>query len=250
MVLVVVLALGTKKFVVGITISAFLLIFLEYVGKNACGMLNPCSDAQKGLRLIVQRIQRFFRFKEDNSDQNNEDCFHPGCSGFKNCESMSSFQETKVMEPDCDEKEIMDEHICKGKLGYQEIDSKKVVMEDDESTCEVLELKRRKSPKDKIKSKTTKLVPKKLHRKLGFQGISLKKVMMEEEESKCEVLELKRRKSRKDKIKSKMKKLVPKKLRSSKKEENNSESSEIYSIREDTISICEGDESEDEKNQK
>ncbi|KAL2467424.1 Uncharacterized protein Adt_43275 [Abeliophyllum distichum] len=81
--------------------------------------------------------------------------------------------------------------------------------------------------------------------KLGYQDISLKKVMMEEE-----VLELKRRKSRKDKIKSKMKKLVPKKLRSSKKEDNNSEGSEIYSIREDTISTCEEDESEDEKNQK
>ncbi|KAL2467423.1 ethylene-responsive nuclear protein/ethylene-regulated nuclear protein (ERT2) [Abeliophyllum distichum] len=94
-VLVVVFALGMKKFVVGITISAFLLIFLEYVGKNACGILNPCSDAQRRLRMIVQRIQRFFRFKEDNSDQNNENCFDPGCSGFKKCESMSSFQETE-----------------------------------------------------------------------------------------------------------------------------------------------------------
>jgi len=187
LVVVLVLVLGTKKLVVGITISAFLLIFLEYVGKYTCGMLKPCSDAQKGLRLTVQRV---FRCKEDNSDQKN---FDPGCSDFDNCESMRPFQESRVIEQYCGEvipreKEIMDEHICK------QIDSEKVVNDVEESICEVLELKRRMS--------------------------------------------------RKDKIKSKMKKLVPKKLRSSKKEENNSRSSKIYSF------PCEEDESEDDKNQK
>lgn len=161
-ILVLVLALGTKKFVVGITISAFLLIFLEYVDKYTCRMLKPFSDAQKGLRLIVQRV---FRFKEDNSDQKNKDSFDPDCSDFENCESKMSFQESRVIEPECGEdipreKEIMDEHICKGKLRYEQIE--KVVNEEEESICEVLELKRRMSRKDKIKSKMKKLVPKKL----------------------------------------------------------------------------------------
>ncbi|CAA3033806.1 Hypothetical predicted protein [Olea europaea subsp. europaea] len=56
MFLVVNLAFGRTRFVMGFTILAFLLI-------------RPCSNAQKGLIVIVQRIQRFSRFKEDNSDQ-------------------------------------------------------------------------------------------------------------------------------------------------------------------------------------
>lgn len=56
----------------------------------------------------------------------------------------------------------MDGHICQGKLGCQEIDSKNVVTKDEESTHELLELERKMSRKDKIKSKMKKLIRKKL----------------------------------------------------------------------------------------
>ncbi|XP_057470853.1 uncharacterized protein LOC130759684 [Actinidia eriantha] len=43
------LALGTKKFVVGITMSAFLLLSIEYAGKHLYRLLKPCANAQRSL---------------------------------------------------------------------------------------------------------------------------------------------------------------------------------------------------------
>lgn len=51
-----VLALGAKKFALGLTISAFFLIFMESMGKNAFGLLIPCHDLKKQLRLMKVKI--------------------------------------------------------------------------------------------------------------------------------------------------------------------------------------------------
>lgn len=48
--LVVVVALYTKKVVVGITMGAFLLLLFEYVGNLFFGFLKPCEDAKRNLQ--------------------------------------------------------------------------------------------------------------------------------------------------------------------------------------------------------
>lgn len=56
---VAVLALCTTKFAVWITLSAFLLLFLEYVGKHFVCLLKPCSNAKSVLQNIAQRVCDF-----------------------------------------------------------------------------------------------------------------------------------------------------------------------------------------------
>ncbi|KAM5587383.1 hypothetical protein ABKV19_006025 [Rosa sericea] len=53
---VVVLALCTTKFAVGITLSAFLLLFLECVGKHFSCLAKPCSNAKSALQYMAKRI--------------------------------------------------------------------------------------------------------------------------------------------------------------------------------------------------
>ncbi|KAI5679482.1 hypothetical protein M9H77_00709 [Catharanthus roseus] len=56
---VVVLALGSKKFAVGLTMSAFFLFLIEYVAKYSCRLLVPCSEAKRRLGLKLQGILHF-----------------------------------------------------------------------------------------------------------------------------------------------------------------------------------------------
>ncbi|XP_062012551.1 uncharacterized protein LOC133729100 [Rosa rugosa] len=53
---VVVLALCTTKFAVGITLSAFLLLFLECVGKHFSCLAKPGSNAKSALQYMAKRI--------------------------------------------------------------------------------------------------------------------------------------------------------------------------------------------------
>lgn len=59
---VVVLALSTKKLAVGVTLSAFLLLFLEYVGKHLASFFKPCSKAKSVLQNMAQRASSFLLF--------------------------------------------------------------------------------------------------------------------------------------------------------------------------------------------
>ncbi|XP_047328632.1 uncharacterized protein LOC124932072 [Impatiens glandulifera] len=62
---VVALALGTKQFVVGLIISAFLLIFMEFIGK-------PCQQAQISLRNFFEQIKRITRIKNVQTGSENQ----------------------------------------------------------------------------------------------------------------------------------------------------------------------------------
>ncbi|XP_030552389.1 uncharacterized protein LOC115756672 [Rhodamnia argentea] len=53
---VVVLALSTKGLVIGVTMSAFLLLFLELVGKRVACLLRPCPDARMGFAGSIERV--------------------------------------------------------------------------------------------------------------------------------------------------------------------------------------------------
>ncbi|KAJ9707446.1 hypothetical protein PVL29_002463 [Vitis rotundifolia] len=55
MLVVVILALGTKKLTVGITMFAFLLLFLEYAVKWVFGSLTLCFDAQIAIKSLIPK---------------------------------------------------------------------------------------------------------------------------------------------------------------------------------------------------
>ncbi|XP_022140249.1 uncharacterized protein LOC111010961 [Momordica charantia] len=56
MFLVAVLALSTKKLVVGVTLSASLLLVLEFVGKRAVRFLKPCANGEAALRSFIHKV--------------------------------------------------------------------------------------------------------------------------------------------------------------------------------------------------
>ncbi|KAJ7969164.1 Ethylene-responsive nuclear / ethylene-regulated nuclear protein (ERT2)-like protein [Quillaja saponaria] len=60
-----VLTFCTKKLTVGITMSAFVLLFLEYLGKRCVSWLNlkPCLDSNMELKSLAQRVSNFVWFK-------------------------------------------------------------------------------------------------------------------------------------------------------------------------------------------
>ncbi|KAH9796024.1 ethylene-regulated transcript 2 (ERT2) [Citrus sinensis] len=80
--LVVVLALSSKRLAVGITKSAFLLLFLEFVGTRVLVHLRPCSKARTVFDCFVERVKLW--------------CF---CKGKKDAD-VSSLEEIKRFEKD------------------------------------------------------------------------------------------------------------------------------------------------------
>ncbi|KAL5561324.1 hypothetical protein UlMin_031071 [Ulmus minor] len=50
------LALSTKKLAVGITLSAFVLLCLEYLGKHFLCFFKPCSVAKEALKSTIRRV--------------------------------------------------------------------------------------------------------------------------------------------------------------------------------------------------
>ncbi|KAI6703251.1 hypothetical protein NL676_012387 [Syzygium grande] len=52
---VVVLALSTRGLVIGVTMSAFLLLFLEFVGKRVACFVRPCPHARTGFEGLIGR---------------------------------------------------------------------------------------------------------------------------------------------------------------------------------------------------
>lgn len=75
---VVVIALWTKRFAVGLTMSAFLLFFVEFIGKKTYRFFEPCSGGKRRLRLSMQSIFqvnaiRFFRRNESFDEKFHEE---------------------------------------------------------------------------------------------------------------------------------------------------------------------------------
>ncbi|KAL3522889.1 hypothetical protein ACH5RR_015723 [Cinchona calisaya] len=172
---VVVLALGTKKFAVGLTMSAFFLFFVEYFGICLYRLLMPCSEAKKRLRLMIRRIPNFLRIREKKLDEDNrvskeamgeqeEISEITGCSVLQNQRLISPVCEVPIIRPkkflvpfiediQCLEEKEINEFGFDGKLIHQGSESKMVVLEKEECRCEVLELKKIKSLRAKIKTK-------------------------------------------------------------------------------------------------
>ncbi|XP_019169613.1 PREDICTED: uncharacterized protein LOC109165349 [Ipomoea nil] len=169
--LMVVLALGTKKFALGITVSAFLLFFLEYLGKHVSGVFEPYSKAKERLRPIVMGAWSFVSSKMGRLEE--EDCVFksplvesvspPVCSFAKSDGKSSVIQEIEIEELEevqyrndiSYEKSLFDRELkCEGDLEVR-------MEKETEVRSEFSEFKIGESHKAKIKSKMKIVVPKK-----------------------------------------------------------------------------------------
>ena len=63
---VVVLALSAKKLVVGTTLSAFLLLLLEFVGKRSVRFLKPCTHGETALRSLIRKVLKHLWIGKDD----------------------------------------------------------------------------------------------------------------------------------------------------------------------------------------
>ncbi|KAH0698702.1 hypothetical protein KY284_012917 [Solanum tuberosum] len=150
------LVLGMNNLVMGVTMSAFLLFLLEYLGERLYGFF---SGLQRRVRLMIQGIRDIFRAKVVEEDK--DDCVFKaplelskdGCSDF-GCQ----IQEIEVAQVE-DSQGIRD-----GKAKCVGVD---VMEKGEESRYDLCESKEKKSHRAKMKSKMKKLVPKKFRKKKG-----------------------------------------------------------------------------------
>nr|GLL30082.1 uncharacterized protein LOC109174047 [Ipomoea trifida] len=158
--LLVVLALGAKKFAVGITLSAFFLFFVDYMARNVFRNehLVPCPEVREKWRLIITRV---VRLKEESLE------LPPESSQF---EEIQIVQPRCYLEPPYRKEETDDPSYCGKSFRPEGIKSISELIEEDEDICEVPESKSGKSRRAKIKSKMKKLFPK----RIGKTGKDLK----------------------------------------------------------------------------
>jgi hypothetical protein len=206
--LVVCFIFGMKRLTVGITVSAFLLLFLEYVGEQTCGLLKQSCDSQGALGSMVRRVCVLLTFKEVKLDEKSgehmipelqqEHSLKPGSSYLRSSGSRCRNQEIEIVDTNGSLVTQVDEIQSENEIAF--------------GSC---------------------LVP-----GLGCDETESREVAIEKEEKKCEVAELKTAKSRRAKMKLKMKKFFPKKLRSRK--EHDCQRLEI--VKEDGVFPCDGQE--------
>lgn len=201
--LVVVLALGSKKFALGLTMSAFFLFFVEYVGIYVYRLFIPCSEAKKRLRLVVLKFLRIGEEKGENK-------------GFKVSLNLEGQQET-----------------CNS--GYSDFQDQRLI--DPVGKVEIARLQRFMVPLlEDIQSQEKKSDEFSCDGKLNLQGSVSELVVLEEKgEDSCEV---KKRKSRRAKMKTKIKHMFSRKSRSVKKKEGKLEG-EISPIGEENVMTSE-----------
>lgn len=143
---VVVVALMTKRMVLGATVSAFCLFFVEYLVKCLYRLLR---------RLLISRTRKtkvsFTRTEWDNSEGGSVS----GCSSL----TVSSEEVHDIpADSDSDSSKISE---------FEDRGSGKGSLESDQdSNCEGLSCKSKGSRKEKVKSKMKKLVPKKIRKSI------------------------------------------------------------------------------------
>lgn len=165
-VVAVVLITSVKQLTVGITFSAFLLLFLEYTGKRVVSCLRPCSDANVGIiKCLAEKFCSWVWFQK--LCEGSESLIVEGENNIvmselvvgAECSSVSlSFEEIEVVEKKSEVVGVCcEETLCCPEM--QEDSNVKVV-----DSCEISQCKTKDSRNSvKLKSKMVKkLVPKKL----------------------------------------------------------------------------------------
>lgn len=109
---VVIIALWTKRFAVGLTMSALLLFFVEFIRKKTYRFMEPCSGVKRRsrLRLLMQSIFQvitisFFRRNESFDEifivEEEEEERNLGSHGNSNCEIMQIASEPMLTVDGC-----------------------------------------------------------------------------------------------------------------------------------------------------
>ncbi|CAK7357331.1 unnamed protein product [Dovyalis caffra] len=179
MLLVVVLGLSTKKLVVGITMSAFVLIFLEYIAKHVLCLLKPCLNVEQVLETFFERVSSAFLMLKgvgkcedprkgliiEEIDQEEDDCEFESSDLIETLEMKSSIEEIQVAEFNFDSiVPVQYSMRTESRMDLLSRDGRKlrvVEVEEDRSVFSVCEKER--SRNSKIRRKfIKKLVPKNL----------------------------------------------------------------------------------------
>lgn len=157
---VVVLAMGTNRLVVGVSMSAFSLFFIEYLGKYVYGLLKPRSDSKK----MDKRVLSFVGDKGDNLEGEGIDSDCCGLVKGHNLNDQSAEKQIVQADSNLDPPVAQSTNVdCDKGLEFGEMDSKKGVLEKEEDCkSEFLESKCKGSRRARMKSKLKKLVSKKL----------------------------------------------------------------------------------------
>ncbi|KAF5733602.1 ethylene-responsive nuclear family protein [Tripterygium wilfordii] len=157
MLVVIVLAFSTKKLTVGITASAFVLLFLEYFGKHFVWFLKPCFRSK--------RFEQCKDFKTPIAEDSKAPIVKEDRNSSSTIGGIESSEEIQVVEPNfAVAEEIMMKEPDLNLIDY--LDSE-MIGEEDQDRC-VLVLNREGSRRAKLKAKIKKIVPKKLrHGKRG-----------------------------------------------------------------------------------
>lgn len=144
--LMVVLASVTKRLVVGVSVSAFSLFLLEYVGNYLYGLLKRCSDYKRMLKVIVERVVCFVRIK-GGVDSICRD----------SVEDLNLIVRSLEIEADLDD--VIEPVLCVDSDKGSELESKELKSVDMEKEDEP---KQEGSRRARLKTKMRKLVGKKL----------------------------------------------------------------------------------------
>ena len=175
---VVILALGTKKLAVGITMSAFLLLFLEYAAKWVFGLSTPCSDAQIAIKSLIPKVFPFLLTKQT--------ALNPPEAPTPITLSNASVEEIQIAESQFDfpapveeTREIQEIQMGRPKIdfpagerrwGYMEVKEREGDKEKEEEIFEALEPKHGHSRSARLKAKIKKYIPKKIRRRKWGSG--------------------------------------------------------------------------------
>lgn len=152
---VAVLALSTKKLVVGITLSAFALIFLEFAVARVFTLLNLCPGAQVRLHSLIGKLLGKRRQEKLEEESSSSSSINEGRNNVL-FEITETFEESR----DCSEETRENE----SKNVEDPMSKANPVAEEKESlTIRDVVFKKEKSKSAKLKSKIVKkIVPKKL----------------------------------------------------------------------------------------
>lgn len=94
-VVVLVLAMSTKTLAVGITMSAFLLIFADYAWKRSVRFLGPFGTARTLFEFLIQRISQIVWIENDLLV----------LKSVTTCEGLVAEEEIQIVEPNCETNE-------------------------------------------------------------------------------------------------------------------------------------------------
>ncbi|KAJ1420881.1 hypothetical protein SESBI_14028 [Sesbania bispinosa] len=158
---VVVLVLSVKRLTIGITVSAFALLLLEYAGKRFVSCLKPCSNASVAIESLFQKLLLLLKANEESEPATVQS------GGVESRSNSLEIDEIEVLEARSDIGICSELNSLRGDMrcGFPQL------VEDDDSSkgkvvepwpCEVSESKFRGSRSGRFKSKMVKkLVPKK-----------------------------------------------------------------------------------------